>query len=241
MLPLGLRHIQSVLCLGAHADDIELGCGGTLLRMREENPNLSVQWVVFSGEGPRRREAFDSAHRFLGTAGKDDAVAESGNGPDASAERDDEAAIQFGAGRSIQVESFRDRYFPMQWLELKERFDELARNFSPQVIFTHRRDDAHQDHRVLAELTWCAFRDHWILEYEIPKYEGDLGQPNVFVPLSTDQTRNKARWTVESFASQHDKRWFTEETILALARIRGIEAASESGYAEGFYCRKLVL
>ncbi|MCO6455839.1 MAG: PIG-L family deacetylase [Pirellulaceae bacterium] len=213
MWQLGLERIESVLCLGAHPDDIDIGCGGTLLRIGQRNPRLCVEWIVFSGEGVRAEEARHSPAELLGPR----------------------------AEVRVVVETFRDRCFPACWEQLKARFDLLGRAASPQLILTHRLEDAHQDHRLIAELTWQTFRDHWILEYEVPKYEGDLGQPNVFVPLSADEARHKAERTYAAFPSQHAKRWFTPETMLALARLRGIEAAAESGYAEGFTCRKLVL
>ena len=213
MLPLGFGPLRTILCLGAHADDIEIGCGGTLLRLREEYPDVQIHWVVFSGDSVRAAEARGSGRRFLGAAAAD----------------------------RVQLLPFRDRYFPTQWEEIKDHFDAIRRDTAPELIFTHRRDDAHQDHRVVSELTWCAFRNHWILEYEIPKFEGDLGNPNVLVPLSAELADRKANWIFQEFPSQQTKSWFTAETFLALARIRGIEAAAAEGYAEGFYSRKLVL
>jgi LmbE family N-acetylglucosaminyl deacetylase len=213
MLPFGLDGFRRVLCLGAHADDIEIGCGGTLLRMIGLNPELSVRWVVFSGDEVRAAEARASAAAFLRGV----------------------------ADNRIDVHGFRDSFFPAAWGQIKEQVAAIAREFSPDVIFTHRRDDAHQDHRVLAELTWCAFRDHLILECEIPKYEGDLGQPNVFVPLSSEQARAKAEMIHAGFLSQRSHRWFTADTFLALSRLRGVECNATEQHAEGFYCRKLVL
>jgi LmbE family N-acetylglucosaminyl deacetylase len=211
MLSLGLDRFQRVLCLGAHADDIEIGCGGALLRLIAENPEVSIHWAVFSATDARAAEARASYERFLGKA----------------------------ARRQLELFEFNDRYFPTSWAEIKGEFDRLSRELRPDLIFTHRRDDAHQDHRVLAELTWNAFRDHTILEYEIPKYEGDLGQPNVFVPLAAEVAQRKAELIVESFATQRDKFWFSADTFLALARLRGVECAAPEGYAEGFYARKL--
>lgn len=213
MLAFGLQHFNRVLCLGAHADDIEIGCGGTLLRLLAERPDVVVDWVVFSAAGPRRTEAQASAELFL---------------RDCRHPR-------------ITIHDFRDSYFPADWAAIKDRFAELAVQTQPDVVFTHRRDDAHQDHRVLAELTWCAFRNHLVLEYEIPKYEGDLGQPNVLVPLSADTIRRKSELLLAAFPTQRAKSWFTAETFQALARIRGIESAAAEGYAEGFYARKLVM
>lgn len=213
MLNLGLNKVNKVLCLGAHPDDIEIGCGGTMLRLARENPALQVYWAVFSAGGSRDQEAHAGANHFL----------------------------QGICERVVDVQRFRDRLFPTAWEEMKEHVDRIRRSFRPDLIFTHRRDDVHQDHRVLAELTWCTFRDHWILEYEIPKYDGDLGNPNVFVPLTESVARNKADMIVDAFASQHEKPWFCRETLMALARIRGVEAAAPDKYAEGFYCRKITL
>ena len=213
MINLGLEKITTLLCLGAHADDIEIGGGGAVLRLVRENPNLKVHWVVFSSNGPRHVEANTSAERFL--KGTREAV--------------------------VDVQNFRDRYFPAQWEEIKDYFNVLGKSVSPDLILTHRGDDAHQDHRVISELTWHTFRDHWILEYEIQKYEGDLGHPNVFVPLAEQTAREKAENVFDSFASQQDKPWFATDTFLALARIRGLECSAPEHFAEGFYSRKLVL
>ncbi len=213
MINLGLDKIKTVLCLGAHADDIEIGGGGTVLRLVQENPDLKVHWVVLSSDGPRRAEAEESAARFL----------------------------QGARETVVDVQSYRDRYFPAQWEEIKDTFNALGRSVSPDLILTHRGDDAHQDHRVISELTWHTFRDHWILEYEIPKYEGDLGHPNVFVPLTAQTARDKAENVFDGFASQQDKPWFATDTFLALARIRGLECNAPEHFAEGFYSRKLTL
>lgn len=208
-----LKYVKKVLCIGAHPDDIEIGCGGTLLRLIRENADIQVHWVVFSSEGVRKNEALSGADKFL------------------------EGARE----ANVELHQFNDRYFPAAWGDIKQVFERLGENISADVVFTHRRDDAHQDHRVLAELTWCAFRDHWILEYEIPKYEGDLGNPNVLVALDEDVIHSKAKHIVSCFPSQQTKQWMSAESILALARIRGIEADDAASFAEGFYCRKLVL
>jgi LmbE family N-acetylglucosaminyl deacetylase len=213
MINLGLNKVNKILCLGAHSDDIEIGCGGTIMRLIRENPQVDIHWVVLSSSGIRRAEALLSADRFLQGAGE----------------------------RTVDVQDFRDSYFPDQWSAIKDHFHAIANSFTPDIVFTHRRDDAHQDHRVVAELTWCAFRKHLVLEYEIPKFEGDLGQPNVFVPLSESLIETKTTHLVESFASQRDKYWFSGETFRSLAQIRGLEANSEERFAEGFHCRKLVL
>lgn len=213
MIHLGLNKVRKILCLGAHSDDIEIGCGGTMLRLIRENPGVDVHWVVLSSNEMRRAEALSSAERFL------HGVRE----------------------RTIDIQEFRDSYFPDQWSAIKDHFHAIANSFQPDVVFTHRRDDAHQDHRVVAELTWCAFRKHLVLEYEIPKFEGDLGQPNVFVPLSERLIESKSAYLLESFASQADKYWFSAETFRSLALIRGLEANADERFAEGFYSRKLVL
>lgn len=204
--------LSTILCIGAHSDDIEIGCGGTLLKLLGANPDLTVHWVVLSAVDDRVGEAESSAERFLASAAK----------------------------REIEVESFRERYFP-HLPELKEFFDALGARVRPDLVFTHHRDDAHQDHRVVAELTWNTFRDHMILEYEIPKYDGDLGRPNVFVGLDEALARAKTKAVLDGFPSQADRHWFTPETFLGLLRLRGVEARAPGGYAEGFYAHKLLL
>jgi LmbE family N-acetylglucosaminyl deacetylase len=124
---------------------------------------------------------------------------------------------------------------------VKAVFEEELKQISPDLIFTHNGKDAHQDHRLISELTWNTFRDHLILEYEIPKYDGDLGQPSVFVPLKAEVSQTKVRYIMDAFQSQRNKRWFEESTFLSLMRLRGMECNAPSGYAEGFYCRKLLL
>jgi len=206
-----LGDVRTVLCVGAHADDIEVGCGGTVLRLLAERPGIRVHWVVLSAPGDRADEAVAGARSFLGDAAAEDVV----------------------------IKSYRDSFFPHQGREIKEYFHELAGKISPDLIFTHRREDRHQDHRVVWELTWCAFRDHLILEYEIPKYDGDLGQPNVFVPLSESICGRKVQSIVDVFRTQHEKPWFSEDTFRSTLRIRGLECNSQSRYAEGFDCRKM--
>lgn len=213
MIQLRPESIRTVLCLGAHADDIEIGCGGALLNWLKDEKAIDVHWVVFSADGERAGEAQQSADRFLRGA----------------------------RHKTIVVKNWRDSYFPYAGEEIKEYFAELRQKISPDVILTHRRDDAHQDHRLLAELTWCAFRDHLILEYEIPKYEGDLGQPNVYVPLGEAVCRRKVDLLMEGFATQRSKPWFTEDLFWGLMRLRGAECNSPGRFAEGLYCRKLCL
>lgn len=202
----------TVLSLGAHSDDIEIGCGGTILRLAEEFPGIVFHWVVFTGTGVREAEARQAAALF---AGRD-------------------------ALRGPILKTFRDGFLPFVGAQVKEVFEEL-KSVSPDLIFTHNKSDAHQDHRLLAELTWNTFRDHFILEYEIPKYDGDLGQPNFFVPLETRICQRKVQHLMEAFQSQQGKHWFEEKTFLSLLRLRGMECNSPSGYAEAFFCRKAVL
>jgi len=204
-----LRH---VLVVGAHPDDIEIGCGGTILRL-VETLDLSVLWLVLSGVGDRAEEATASAANFLGALGD----------------------------RSVVVKSFPDGYFPWAGGAIKDVFEEVKGTFSPDLIFTHRRNDAHQDHRLVAELTWTTFRDHLILEYEIPKYDGDLGSPNVFMPLAEATAARKVDLLVKGFPSQHHRQWFDAETFWSVLRLRGVESNSDTRYAEGFYVRKMVL
>ena len=203
----------NILALGAHSDDIEIGCGGSLLRLLAEYPRSVVHWVVFSGSAARAEEARASAQELLG----------------------DEL------GRAIVCGGFRDGFFPYQGAEIKDFFEGIKRDFAPDLIFTHRRDDAHQDHRLVAELTWNTFRDHLVLEYEIPKYDGDLGKPNVFIRLSEETCRRKVAILMRHFATQRNKHWFTDDLFLGLLRLRGMEANSPTAYAEGFYCRKVVI
>jgi LmbE family N-acetylglucosaminyl deacetylase len=201
-----------VLCLGAHSDDIEIGCGGTILRLLSAHRNLEIVWVVFSSSQEREREARNSAALFL----------------------------QQAKQKEIIVNNFRDGFFPFDGAEIKNLFEGLKRT-SPDLIFTHNRNDAHQDHRMIEQMTWNTFRNHLILEYEIPKYDGDLGQPNFFVPLEQETYQRKIRYLMEAFNSQRTKRWFEPETFLALMRLRGMESVAPSGYAEAFFCRKLVI
>jgi LmbE family N-acetylglucosaminyl deacetylase len=203
----------TILCLGSHADDIEIGCGGTILRLAEQYPSSVFHWVVFSALGVRESEARRGASLFVGSA----------------------------ALRGPLLKTFPDGFMPYVGAEVKTVFETLKQTVSPDVIFTHNRKDAHQDHCLIAELTRNTFRDHFILEYEIPKYDGDLGQPSVFVPLSTKIYQKKVRYLMDTFQSQHDKRWFEKETFLSLMRLRGMECNAPSGYAEAFYCHKLVL
>jgi len=202
-----------VLCLGAHSDDIEIGCGGTILRLAEEYPHAAFHWVVFSAIGEREAEARRAASLFVS--------AEALKGP--------------------LLNTFPDGFMPYVGGEVKAIFEELKKWVSPNLILTHNRKDAHQDHRLVSELTWNTFRDHLILEYEIPKYDGDLGQPSVFIPLSAEMCQKKVRYIMDAFPSQRAKRWFQEETFVSLMRLRGMECNAPSGYAEAFHVRKVVI
>lgn len=201
-----------VLCLGAHADDLEIGCAGTLLRLVTERPRVTVHWVVLSGAGVREQEARRSAARVLRRA----------------------------AAGHVRVEQFRDGFLPFDGAAVKDVFEQL-KGLNPDVVFTHVRHDAHQDHRLVSDLTRQTFRDHCILEYEVPKYDGDLGHPNVYVPLSPRIRRQKIRLLMSGFPSQRRKRWFTASTFEGLMRLRGVECAAHEGYAEAFYGHKIVV
>jgi LmbE family N-acetylglucosaminyl deacetylase len=209
----GTSNIRRILSLGAHSDDIEIGCGGTILRLIHNHPNLQFLWAVFSANPVRKREALRSARKFLQ-----------------------------GTERSqIVVRDFRDGFFPYEGKRIKEFVASLAKKFQPDLIFTHYRNDLHQDHRVISDLTWNEFRNHFILEYEIPKYDGDLGSPNFFVALDEAVCERKIQYILKGFRSQTGKRWFTEDTFRALLRIRGVESNAESAHAEAFFCRKAAI
>ena len=203
----------SILCLGAHSDDIEIGAGATLLSLIERGVQLDVHWCVLSGGGVRDEEARKSAADFLAKA----------------------------AGARVELMSFRDGFFPEQGEAIKQCFEALKQRVEPDLILTHRRDDAHQDHRKVCQLTWNTFRDHQILEYEIPKWDGDIGQPNIYVPVSAAAIKRKIELLMAHFGSQRSKQWFDDETFRGLARIRGMECRAPERYAEAFFGRKLAL
>jgi LmbE family N-acetylglucosaminyl deacetylase len=201
---------RRVLAIGCHADDVEIGCGATLLALTREHPELEVTWVVLGAEGDRAAEARASAEGFLANA----------------------------AHAQVFVHGFRDAYMPYYGESVKEAFEEL-KQVEPDLVLTHTRADLHQDHRLASELTWNTFRDHLVLEYEIPKVDGDLGTPNLFVPVTDEVAREKIERLVDSFATQRDKHWFDAEVFLGLMRIRGMECRSPSGYAEAYFARKV--
>lgn len=200
-----------ILCLGAHCDDIEIGAGGTLLKLLNEYEIGEVNWVVFASNEIRKREAILSAESFLSNL----------------------------TNKTITVNSFRDGFLPFQAVEVKEYFEHLKNEFSPDIIFTHYRDDRHQDHRLISDLTWNTWRNHFILEYEIPKYDGDLGNPNFYVELKEEYIEKRNQILLETFQSQKSKHWFDDATFRALPRIRGLESATL--FAEAFYARKVLL
>jgi LmbE family N-acetylglucosaminyl deacetylase len=203
----------SLLCLGAHSDDIEIGAGAMLLGLMERGVKLDVHWCVLSGGGVRDDEARKSANDFLAKANC----------------------------AKVEVMSFRDGFFPEQGEAIKQWFEELKGRINPDLILTHRRDDAHQDHQLVCRLTWNTFRDHQILEYEIPKWDGDIGQPNVYVPISAAALARKIELLMAHFGSQRSKQWFDDETFRGLARIRGMECRAPERYAEAFFARKVAL
>ena len=201
-----------LLCIGAHSDDIEIGCGGTVLSWLASMPAVDVTWVVLSADGARKTEARRSARAMLSRARE----------------------------HSIIIENFRDGFFPAQYPEVKGFLEEVKQDVDPDVVLTHCLHDRHQDHRLIAELTWNTWRDHLVLEYEIPKYEGDLASPNTYVGVPAGLARRKAAHLNRHFSSQRSKDWFVEENFLALMRLRGMESRSPSGFAEAFHARKLV-
>jgi LmbE family N-acetylglucosaminyl deacetylase len=204
--------VRRILCLGAHSDDIEIGCGGSILRWLQEDPDLEFYWVVLSSNSTRKKEATDSAELFLKGA----------------------------RNKQIVVESFRDGFFPFQGTEIKEYFEGFKKRFSPDLVLTHYRDDRHQDHRLVSDLTWNTFRRELVLEYEIPKYDGDFGQPNFFVHLDEAVCAQKIKNILDIFKTQTEKHWLTEDTLRAILRLRGVESHADK-YAEAFYCRKMIL
>jgi LmbE family N-acetylglucosaminyl deacetylase len=202
----------TILCIGAHCDDIEIGCGGTLLHLTAAFPRLRFHWAVLSASGHRGQEAAKAVELFTA-----------------------------GCEKQVVFKDYRDGFLPYLGEKVKDFFEEMKGQVNPDLIFTHWQGDAHQDHRLISELTWNTFRNHLILEYEVPKYDGDMGRPNVFVPLEAPLYERKVDHLFAAFASQRDKRWFDRQTFLGLMRIRGMESNSPSGYAEAFHARKIVV
>lgn len=216
MMPFGLARAGaplSVLCLGAHSDDIEIGVGGALLTLIAQGMQLDVLWCVMSGSATRKEEAENAAQDFL----------------------------QGARSRQVEVMSFRDGSFPAEYVGMKAWFEDLKARATPDLILTHRRDDRHQDHREICQHTWSTFRNHTILEYEIPKWDGDVGQPNVYVPLSAEILDRKIELLMRHFGTQRSKAWFDDEVFRGLARLRGMECVAPERYAEAFTARKLTL
>jgi LmbE family N-acetylglucosaminyl deacetylase len=200
-----------ILCIGAHSDDIEIGCGGTVLRLLAERPGSHVRWVVLSSTDERDAEARASAADFLADAGSAD----------------------------VEISRFRESYFPYVEADIKDHFNDLRRRADPDLVLSHHRHDEHQDHNTVARLIWNTWRNHLIAEFEIPKYEGDLGRPNAFVALSAATAARKVDLIMKHFGSQHTKYWFRPETFAGLMAVRGVEAGTAA--AEAFHIRKLVL
>ena len=202
-----------ILCFGAHCDDIEIGAGGTLLRLLAERPGCDVHWVVMSSNPVRERETRASAVDFLAAAGQS----------------------------QVTIQSFRESFLPYRGEEVKDFFEQVKAQAPPDLVLTHHRHDEHQDHRLVAQLTWNTFRDHLILEYEIPKYEGDLGHPNLFVPLPAALARRKVELILKNYPSQTGRSWFRRETFDAVMALRGVECNALEGWAEAFHCRKATI
>ena len=217
MLPIKLDKPDNsplrVLCLGAHSDDIEIGCGGSVLKLLKGHRDVEVDWIVFSSTRDRAEEARTSAELFLEGA----------------------------QNKRIAVKGFKDSFFPYIGAEIKTCFEELKQTVSPDLVFTHFRHDLHQDHRLISELTWNTFRNHLILEYEIIKYDGDLGAPNLFIHLEPDVVQKKIAHLMDVFKSQGHRAWFSEDAFLSIMRLRGLESNAPGKYAEGFYCRKIII
>jgi len=202
-----------ILCIGAHSDDIEIGCGGSLLRLLAETPGTRVRWVVLSASEDREKEARASAEDFVRDA----------------------------ADATVQIHHFRESYFPYLGADIKDFFETLKSSVRPDVVFAPHRHDEHQDHRTVAELTWNTFRDHLVFEYEIPKYEGDLGSPNLYVPLPAATALRKVELLMHHFASQRHRSWFRPQTFNGIMAMRGVECNAPDGTAEAFHVRKVVL
>lgn len=200
-----------ILCLGAHSDDIEIGCGGSVLRLIKEMPEAQFRWIVFSGNELRNRETLKSASSFL-------------------------KKIEL---KKIEIHNYQESYFPFIGSKIKDSFEKLKKTFMPDLIFTHYSKDFHQDHKLISNLTWNTFRNNVILEYEIPKYDGDLGRPNFYINLDESIVNKKINLIYDTFQTQNEKKWFSKDTFRSIMRIRGVESNSPSKYAEAFHCRKL--
>jgi LmbE family N-acetylglucosaminyl deacetylase len=209
----GAHGLSTVLVLGAHCDDIEIGCGGTLAKLARRYPSAKFVWVTFCSNDVREAETRIAARRILGLT----------------------------TDATVQVMTFKESHLPNIASDVKIFFETSLKPHRPDLILTHARHDLHQDHRTINQLTWNTFRDHAIWEYEVLKFDGDLGVPNHFVPLTASELRAKVDMLIESFSSQHSRQWFTRDAFEALARIRGVECNATEGFAEAFYVRKLVM
>jgi len=208
--PLGRR--LEVLCIGAHCDDIEIGCGGTVLSLQKRYPDCRIHWVVLTSNSQRRKEALAGAHAFVAKPARGETL----------------------------VHDLPDGLLPAHFAEVKARFEALKAAVEPDLILTHHVDDFHQDHRLVGQVTWQTFRNHLVWEYEIPKYEGDLSTPAVYVPLPSSAAKRKLALIARTYASQRGKSWFRQENLEAVMRLRGLECRAAEGLAEAFHCRKLV-
>lgn len=202
-----------ILVVGAHADDAEIGAGGTIGRLVSERPDAAFTWVVLAAADPlRAAEARASADRLLAGA----------------------------ANRSVDVRDLRDGFLPFLGVAPKEAMMDHTSS-DPDLILAPRRDDAHQDHRLVSELVQQVFRRGTILEYEVPKWDGDLGPANLYVRLSAAEAAAKVTHLLASFPSQTDRGWFSGDTFRAILRLRGIECRAPDGNAEAFNCGKLIV
>jgi len=206
-----IKKNPKILCLGAHSDDIEIGCGGTILKLLKRNQNAHIRWIVFSANNIRAKEAQESSSFFIKKA----------------------------KSKQIYIHNFKESYFPFIGAKIKDCFEKIRKEFDPDIIYTHSRYDKHQDHKLISNLTWNTFRDHLVLEYEIPKYDGDLKNPNFYVYLDKQIVNKKVKLIYETFKSQTKKYWFSKDTFKGLMRIRGLESNSPSGYSEAFHCHKI--
>ena len=213
LIPYKQERPLSILAMGAHCDDIEIGCGGTLLTLARNNPDIHITWIVFSSTEKRKLEATEAANLYCRNAGS----------------------------LEIRILDFKDGFLPYHGENLKNTFESIKAEIDPDIVFTHYRHDLHQDHRLVSELTWNTFRNHLILEYEIPKWDGDLGTPDMFVHLEETTGLTKIEYLQQAYNSQKSKTWFTDDLFWSIMRIRGMESSSPSGIAEGFYSRKSVL
>jgi LmbE family N-acetylglucosaminyl deacetylase len=210
MLALDLRGVRAVVALAAHPDDLEIAAGGLLLTLAAAAPGVRVHYVLFTGSPDRQQEARAAGPAFLP-----------------------------GAQLSMATHDLPDGRLPAYWGGAKEIAEEAARELPAELVLAPARDDAHQDHRTVAELATTAFRDALVLHYEIPKWDGDVGRPNLYLPLAEPTARRKVELLHTCFPSQKDRDWWDDEVFLSLARLRGMECRAR--YAEAFVCHKAAL